>query len=667
IERAAKINAANLSFNLVAGEVYEKAERKEDAVKYYTWVARFYKKELDVQNCLKYLEKIRQLDPQEVTPFLIEGDLKVSLGNYQGAVKVYKMGRDLAPDSDEIHQKLAFVYQQLGDTKKAREGFQKALALNPENVNAYIGLGDISREEKKYDEAIKHYSQAKKIAPKNGEARIKLAETYKEAGKLNKASEEIEEVFDIGTGFSSPNLLKAHYLMADILSKKGDFKKAKIHLEKAIEIDPDNVSAYEALGMVENALGEKEKAQNALEMAKLLGLKKPIKKPSLPKEKTEIISGLNVDFVQFIQTFPVNPPNETAPIAVNRDIMKPSFFSRFKAQIGFTRKDWEVIYEDFTKALSVQYKLVTPTIIETTLAKKPFNQMSIKDLDDDNFMSLLCEALKAESIFFFRVESSESREDEKKFNIHGYLFDRSKRRWSGSITVTYPGKSLRKINWPFSIFFFLFLMGGLTYGYIYLRQGFGDLQVYIERDPKASAFLSVKVSKNANVDLTKMKRSLNKGIEGRKYSREAKFGSHTEKSMVEKECLFKKLHVGHYFVYLYGVILDSTNRQIGNYQLTKEVDIEKGKTSELTFDLMPKTAYVEIKVMEGELPARGAEISVKGKPGAKYIRDEQGVFFDLEPGRYVLLIHYKNKKFSKKISLPSIDNYEFTINLGGKV
>ena len=49
------------------------------------------------------------------------------------------------------------------------------------------------------------------------------------------------------------------------------------------------------------------------------------------------------------------------------------------------------------------------------------------------------------------------------------------------------------------------------------------------------------------------------------------------------------------------------------------------------------------------------------------IKDEQGVFFDLEPGQYYLLIHFKNKKFSKKIKIPSIDTYEFSINLGGRV
>jgi hypothetical protein len=115
------------------------------------------------------------------------------------------------------------------------------------------------------------------------------------------------------------------------------------------------------------------------------------------------------------------------------------------------------------------------------------------------------------------------------------------------------------------------------------------------------------------------------------------------------------------------VLLDPSGNQVGNYQLTLEVDVEAGKTAELTFDLMPKTAYVGALIMDGEEPATGAEVSIKGQPGAKYIKDDQGVFFDLEPGKYVMLIHYKNKKFSKKIDIKSVDTYNFTVNLGGRV
>jgi len=271
------------------------------------------------------------------------------------------------------------------------------------------------------------------------------------------------------------------------------------------------------------------------------------------------------------------------------------------------------------------------------------------------------------STFFYQVKRIDPPEDKLNFRIHGELFDSSKRRWNGSVALTYPEDPLRKINWPFCIVVLLLVIAGVAYGVIYFRQGFGSLQVYIERDREASAFFSVKASQNPNVDLTKMKRSLSKGIAGRKYSRKAKFGSHTEKSMVEKDCLFEKLHVGHYFVYLYGVLLDASGNQIGNHQLTLEVDVADGKTAKLTFDLLPKTAYVNAQVMNGEEPATGAEISIKGKPGAKYIKDEQGVFFDLEPGKYVMLIHFKNKKFSKKINITSIDTYNFTVNLGGRV
>jgi hypothetical protein len=347
--------------------------------------------------------------------------------------------------------------------------------------------------------------------------------------------------------------------------------------------------------------------------------------------------------------------------------VKPSLFSRLGAQLGFTREDWDALHKDMARALAVQYKLLTPTVIETTLAKKPFNRMRMEDLDNAEDMELFRASLDAESTFFYHLKKLDPPEDKLNVRIYGYLFDSSKRCWKGSIAITYPEESLRKINWLFCIFLLLLAAGGTAYGIFYLRQGFGNLQVYIERDAQISAFFSLKVSQSPNVDLTKMKSSLKKGIASRKYSRKARFGSHSEKSMVEKDCLFQKLHAGHYFVYLYGVLLDASGNQIGNYQLTNEADVVPDKTTELTLDLRPKTAYVGALVIIGETPATGAEVSIKGKPGAKYIKDEQGVFFDLEPGQYIMLIQYKNKKFSKKINIPSVDNYNFTVNLAGRV
>jgi len=178
-----------------------------------------------------------------------------------------------------------------------------------------------------------------------------LAGTYNEANKPEKAASELNDIFNLGTGGSPTNMLQAHKLMADYLTKKGDLKKAKKHLEKAIEIDPDNVSAYEALGMVENSLGEKDQARRALNIAKLLDPTRRLAKSDRPKEKIKLPKGLKPELVLFVQTFPADPPKVTAPVAVNRDIEKPGLFSRLKAQLWFTREDWDALYKDINKAL----------------------------------------------------------------------------------------------------------------------------------------------------------------------------------------------------------------------------------------------------------------------------------------------------------------------------
>ncbi|MFH0813694.1 MAG: tetratricopeptide repeat protein, partial [Pseudomonadota bacterium] len=662
IERAISINPNNPSLPVVAGEVYEAAQNKDKAIQYYVQAAQLFKKELDVENCLTYVQKLKGLAPEDAVAYSIEGDLKLSLGDYQGAVKSYETGRDIAPDDDATHQKLAFAYQQGGEDEKALKGFEKALALNPKNVEAHIGLGDLNREEKKYDEAIRSYSQAKKLTHEKEVIVIKIAEAYTAANKPDKAISELNEWVKLDkTGYkvSSSNKQKVYILLADNYRKTGDNLSAKKHLEKAIAIDPDYVPAYQALGMVESSLGKKEAAAEAFAKAKLLDPSLTIPANLLPTpKKEEIVIVLNEDFIQFVQTFPVEPSKEIAPIILSHDILKPGLFPRLKAQMGFIKEDWGALYEEFKKTLSVQYKLISPDTLKIILNNKPFKQMNRKDMDDDNYLKLLSEALGAEGIFFFRAEKIKPPEEGKNFKLHGCLFDTSqKKRWENSVAIYYPEETLRKINWPFSTLIFLILAGGLAYGIIYFRQGVGNIQVYINRDPKTSAYFSVKISKNPNMNLTQMKSSLRKDIEGMGYSRKAQFGSKTEKSMVEKDCLFENIHVGHYIVYLYGVILDSAGKQIGNYQVTKKANIKRGETSELTFDFLPKTAYVGVRVLDGADPVVGAEIAIKGRSGAKYIKDDQGVFFDLEPGEYNLIINVKNKRFSKKITISSIDTY----------
>lgn len=667
IDKAMDLDSQATSVLIAAAEGYDAAQDKPKAVEYYLKAARAFMDELDLRACTACIERLKKLAPEDATAQLIEGDLKIALGDYHGAVKAYEAGKNLAPDNDELQQKLAFACQQIGDTQRARAGFEKALALNPKNVGATIGLGDLVRQERQYDQAIKYYSQAKTLDPTNTEARLKLAGTYDDANNPDAALDELTEALTASAGDKPVNLLQLHLLMGTIAKKQGKLKQAEKHLQKAVEIDPDNVSAYQALGMVKATMGKKEEAEKALALAKLLDPELELSSTAgAVAKKPDALQALNMEFLAFLDSFPSNPPNVVAPIVIERDVIKPSLFRRLVARAWFTYENRQILYEEFNRALAGQYSFTEPGVIQTIFAKQPYSRMVLKDIDDDDYMSMLCNALGGDALFFYRVEKLDPPEDKRTYRLHAYLFDKTKKRWTGKVAFFYPPEALSRINWPFTIVFLALLAAGLTYGAIYLYRGFGNLQVLIARDVKTSAFFSIKVSKKPNLDLTKMKRSLKEGLEHKAYSRKARFSRHTEKYLVEKDCVFKNLSVGHYYVYLYGIMIDQMERQIGNYQVTKEVDVQKGKTAKLEFDLMPKTAYVTVEVYDADAIAVGAEVEVKGKPGVKYLKNEEGVYFELEPGEHTLIIHYHNKKFSKKISITSINNHDFRINLAGK-
>ena len=70
---------------------------------------------------------------------------------------------------------------------EAREQFQRALALDPQNSLAHIGLGLVAFELQEFPKALEHFEAALAVAPKNLDAHINAAMTLQELGRLKEA------------------------------------------------------------------------------------------------------------------------------------------------------------------------------------------------------------------------------------------------------------------------------------------------------------------------------------------------------------------------------------------------------------------------------------------------------------------------------------------------
>ncbi len=124
-----------------------------------------------------------------------------------------------------LYNSLGNYYFKLGDSSKAKEFFEKALTLDPNNAKASHNLGVIYYVQKDLASAKHYFEQA--------------------------------ILFDA-------NYEKAHYSMALVLIDESDLENALTHLQKVAQINPKNVNAQFDLAVVHVELFRKKEISDQL-------------------------------------------------------------------------------------------------------------------------------------------------------------------------------------------------------------------------------------------------------------------------------------------------------------------------------------------------------------------------------------------------------------------
>jgi len=97
------------------------------------------------------------------------------IGDYYGAIVLLKQAVQFAPDHAGAWYLLGACQERNPKWRRdAAESFQRALAIDPNNVDALISLGDLYRGEGLISRAQSCYEDVVKIAPENEEAKRRL-------------------------------------------------------------------------------------------------------------------------------------------------------------------------------------------------------------------------------------------------------------------------------------------------------------------------------------------------------------------------------------------------------------------------------------------------------------------------------------------------------------
>lgn len=153
-----------------------------------------------------------------------------------------------AREKDPHYQyNIGLFYLNSNNIDEAIKYFNKALSLDPSHYQSLNALGLANSMRGNLQEAINLYQKCLQISPGFAEARNNLGTIYQEIGDLDKAEEQFKKVID-DPSYTHKEL--PYYNLARLYFNRGDFEKARFHVDIAIKLNTRFALAYNLRGLI---------------------------------------------------------------------------------------------------------------------------------------------------------------------------------------------------------------------------------------------------------------------------------------------------------------------------------------------------------------------------------------------------------------------------------
>ncbi|MDH5297465.1 MAG: tetratricopeptide repeat protein [Desulfobulbaceae bacterium] len=179
----------------------------------------------------------------------ISGDVYYNDGDLARAVREYRQGLALAPDSVNLLNSLGVVYVQMNRYREAIPLFEQAAILDSSDFMAPINLAFAYLEQGRAEAATAAFEKALAIDGNHGEALLQLGRLYCRQERYGEAVPLLERAVVIHGG-ASPNGAAAalQLALAEAYRGLGHNREAIVCLERAARLDPRDAAILSLLG-----------------------------------------------------------------------------------------------------------------------------------------------------------------------------------------------------------------------------------------------------------------------------------------------------------------------------------------------------------------------------------------------------------------------------------
>jgi len=165
-------------------------------------------------------------------------EMAIAKKNLAEAKKYLIQAMSFADDELMVSLKLARVYLESGDVKRAEALYRQLLEADPENPEIYENLGKIMLRKKAYKEAIQDYVRAVELDDKDDQKFLALGKLYHLMMRYSVAAECFKRAAEL-----KPRDVEYLFLLADSCAADDDYENALFTYERILTIEPYNERA----------------------------------------------------------------------------------------------------------------------------------------------------------------------------------------------------------------------------------------------------------------------------------------------------------------------------------------------------------------------------------------------------------------------------------------
>jgi tetratricopeptide (TPR) repeat protein len=156
----------------------------------------------------------------------------------------------------------AEAFAEMGDRARALAEFRRAIEINPELTEAYLGAGELYMDEGDYGSAEPLFAQAAQIEPQSFDAQ------YNHGLALHLLDRLVEAIGAYARALRiNPNSFEANLHLSTAYAQLGEFDQALPYAERTVELDPRSADARRNLATIYRSLDEHEAAVAELQQA----------------------------------------------------------------------------------------------------------------------------------------------------------------------------------------------------------------------------------------------------------------------------------------------------------------------------------------------------------------------------------------------------------------